>query len=92
MGFLATTKAPPLTNERLSIALEHQCMPIRSLAKIVEEAKVTKKIPNKQDIPDKELINQILSQVAGLEGESRHAAYHMVWYIKELALGRHPDA
>jgi hypothetical protein len=86
-----TTKAPPLSEERLSHALGHPNAAIRSLAQIVDEAKKTKTIPNKQDIPSMTMVLDIERALGGLSGEDHESAFHTVWYIKELLLGRHPE-
>lgn len=90
--FFARCKAPKLTDDRLNTALNHSYPSIRSLAQIVKEAKQNRKIPNAQDIPNKDFVNQIAAQADTLNGEERDAAFHMIWYVKELLLGRHPDA
>jgi hypothetical protein len=85
------SKAPPLTNERLAHALEHPNNAIRSFAQIVQEAKKTRTIPNKQDIPSMDIVLGVEQQLVNLTGDDKASGFHVVWYIKELLLGRHPD-
>ena len=83
--------APPLTRERLAHGLNHSNHAIRSFAKIVTEARKTKTIPNKQDIPTMELILMTERELGPLTGEDHESAFHIIWYLKELSLGRHPQ-
>jgi hypothetical protein len=85
-------QAPPLKKEVLDAALNHKLTEVQSLAQIVAEARETKVVPDKKDVPSDQLLTEISNICDSLEGEERLAAYHMIWYVKELSLGRHPEA
>jgi hypothetical protein len=85
-------KAPPLTEDRLVYALNHKFPPIRSLANIVVDARNTKKIPEKKDMPSMQFMDDIQKQSENFKGNDKESAFHIIWYIKELLLGRHPEA
>lgn len=84
--------APPLTEDRLNCALEHSNTSIRSLAKFVEDFKKTQLI-EKADLPSMDLILTTESQInqLDLQGEEKASAFHVIWYLKELSLGRNPE-
>jgi len=86
MKLQINNSAPPFTEEKLNLAKNHSSEHIRKLAKYVEEAKTTKKIPN--ILPHNQYINGVQAQCASLSKEDRAVAFHVIWYIKELTLGR----
>ena len=90
MGLLAHCQAPPLTSERLGHALAHPSSDIRLLALIVQDAKQIKKLPDVKDLPPMELVSTIERNSTTLTGEDKESAFHIIWYVKELILGRYP--
>lgn len=86
MKLSINNSAPPFTQEKLNLAKNHSFEHIRKLSKYIEEAKNTKKIPN--ILPSTQYLNGVQAQCMGLSKEDRAIAFHVIWYIKELTLGR----
>jgi len=81
--------APELSEESLIEAQLHEINEIAELATIAYEAKTTKTIP--EELPSREYLNTVSALCEVLEGKSKHVAFHILWYVTELCIGRHPD-
>lgn len=88
--------APPITTSMLGEweSLPTQLAPLEqnafvSLRDLVLRAQQEARIP--EGLPPMAVLNWWQELFEGLSGPARQAAFHLLWYVKELALGRHPD-
>jgi len=78
-----------MTPAKLDFAKNHSIPYIVELSQYVEQAINDQSIPNA--LPTQEYLQELLDNEFGnLVGEDQNIAYHLLWYIKELHLGRLP--
>lgn len=88
----ARSHAPPITPEMLAGWRDGfpQEPRIRRLCTLVETARAGAGQLNEAERLSMPLLNEWGEDFDQLQGEARAAAFHLLWYAKELALGRFP--
>ena len=89
---LGNIKAPSIEKSRLDGVKKHSNPTIRNYAQIVDQVNNHNLEVSASTMPTMKEILAVEAEIesAGLAGEERDSAYHIIWYMKEFSLGRHP--